>query len=95
MTRIADFFWCVFLFYWDCSVPFPPADDRFKRPRGLHRLCMTSEETVSPARERPACVFAAVCVFMCAAQIGRQAVLTRMWIVCARRDVAHGEKVTV
>lgn len=52
---------------------------------------MTLEETVSPARERPACVRGCVCV----AQIGRQAVLTRMWIVCAHRDVAHGEKVTV
>ena len=58
-----------------------PTDDWFKRPGALQRLCMTSEETLSPETQRSVCVHACVR----ATQIGRQAVLTRVWIVCAQR----------
>lgn len=62
VTQIEDFL-PVFLIT-DCSVPFPPTDDWFKRPGALQRPCMTSEGTLSlkPQHSVCLCVRARACV---------------------------------
>ena len=64
----------------------------------LCRNCARLPTKNAPSCTRALCVCVCVsacvhvCVCVCAAQIGRQAVLTRMWIVCAQRCDTRQER---
>lgn len=69
----------------DGDVQFLPSNRWLVQKARSSAVTVHSVEKLSSEREGFMCMCVCMCVHVRAAQIGRQAVLTRMWIVCAQR----------